>query len=90
MVCVQPARRARSAELQSAVSQVFNLLTAAREQRSADYKSAIQQIKNLRYANRFIPVKSWTNEPSFHKPFSTRRFEAKLRCTHTENAGVAT
>jgi hypothetical protein len=36
--------------LQSAVSQVFNLPTAAREQRSADYKSALQQIKNLRYA----------------------------------------
>jgi hypothetical protein len=36
--------------LQSAVSQVFNLPTAAREQRSADSKSAIRQIKNLRYA----------------------------------------
>jgi len=36
--------------LQSAVSQVFNLPTAACEQRSADYKSAIRQIRNLRYA----------------------------------------
>src|SRR5213593_4286361 len=34
-------------------------------------------------ANRFVPLKRWTNEPSFHKPFSTRRFEAELRCTHT-------
>jgi hypothetical protein len=33
-----------------AVSQVFNLPTAARKQRSADCKSAIRQIKNLRYA----------------------------------------
>ena len=36
--------------MQSALSQVFNLPTAACEQRSADYKSAIRQIKNLRYA----------------------------------------
>ena len=41
--------RARSADLQSAVSQVFNLPHAACDQRSADYKSAIRQIKNLRY-----------------------------------------
>src|SRR5881397_2008934 len=43
-------RPPRSADLQSAVSQVFNLPPAAGEQRSADYKSAIQQIKNLRYS----------------------------------------
>jgi hypothetical protein len=48
-VCVQRAGRARSADLQSAVSQVFNLPNVACEQRSADYKSAIRQIKNLRY-----------------------------------------
>src|SRR5438876_4856733 len=36
-------------------------------------------------ANRFVPLKRWTNEPSFHKPFSTRRFEAELRCTHTRS-----
>jgi hypothetical protein len=40
--------------LQSAVSQVFNLLTAAHEQRSADCKSAIRQIKNLRYAKHVL------------------------------------
>src|SRR5438477_4169438 len=37
----------------------------------------------VEYANRFIPLKRSTNEPSFRKPFSTRRFEAELRCTHT-------
>ena len=42
-----------------------------------------QLIKNLRCANRFVPLKIWTNVPSFHKPFSTRRFEAELRCTDT-------
>jgi len=50
-VRVWRAGRARSADLPSAVSQVFNLPNAACEQRSADYKSAIQQIKNLRYGN---------------------------------------
>src|SRR6266852_6935951 len=50
----------RSADFQSAVSQVFNLLkprqgcrpdfeSCMRIGRSADYKSAIQQIENLRY-----------------------------------------
>ena len=50
----RPAQR-RSADFQSAVSQVFNLLTFRRGNalenigRSADYKAAIQQIDNLRY-----------------------------------------
>src|SRR5881394_2354615 len=35
------------------------------------------------HANCFVPLRGWTNEPSFPKPFSTRRFEAKLRCTDT-------
>ena len=49
-------RQRRSADLQSAVSQVCNLLAAFPSNviesagGSADYKSAIQQIANLRYA----------------------------------------
>ena len=39
-----------------AVSQVFNLPTAACEQRSADYKSAIRQIENLRYGKHIPPL----------------------------------
>jgi hypothetical protein len=42
--------------LQSALSQVFNLPTAACEQRSADYKSAIRQIENLRYGIGLSPL----------------------------------
>jgi hypothetical protein len=48
-VSVYSAGRSRSADLQSVVSQVFNLPPAAREQRYADYKSAIREIKKLRY-----------------------------------------
>src|SRR5437867_1936421 len=52
--CVKRAGRARSADLQSAVSQVFNLPRAAGAQPSADCKSAIRQIKNLRYGKQIL------------------------------------
>jgi len=52
--------------------------------RSAAQTGAGALLQNLNAgANRFVPLKRGTNEPSFHKPFSTCRFEAKLRCTHT-------
>jgi hypothetical protein len=51
------AARRRSADFQSAVSQICNLQTVRRGEDSplilsaADYKSAIQQIENLRYGD---------------------------------------
>src|ERR1041385_6370516 len=70
-VSVYRVADARSADLQSAVSQVCNLRIVGKipslgsDRRLADYKSAIRQIENLRYGKQ-IPAasqSSTTNAP---------------------------
>ena len=45
------------------------------------FRASLRDVE-LRHANRFVPLKRWTNEPSFHKPFSTCRFEVEDLAKH--------